>query len=76
MGEGEEQSLHLNVNSGLGVLRDCSDSKMVRYFSELPTAARQVAMSKEVLVLSKTNTRSTVHRHSYTDYIGVKIFDS
>jgi glutamate dehydrogenase len=76
MGKGEDQSLHLNADSGLGVLRDCSDSKMVRYISELPAAARQVAMSKDILVLSKTNTRSTVHRHSYTDYIGVKIFDS
>jgi glutamate dehydrogenase len=75
MGEGEEQSLHLNIDSGLGVLRDCSESRVVRYFSELPAAARQIAVSKEILVLSKTSTRSSVHRHSYTDYIGVRMFN-
>ena len=29
----------------------------------------------QILIISKTNTRSTVHRPSYTDYIGIKRFN-
>ena len=32
-------------------------------------------LSSQILVISKTNTLSTVHRPIYTDYIGVKQFD-
>lgn len=75
VGKGEDLALHLIPNSSLGVLKDIADSKIYRHFSELPEPARKLALSKHVLLLSKTNTRSTVHRHSYTDYVSVKIFD-
>ena len=32
--------------------------------------------SKDPLIITKANSRSTVHRHSYLDYIGVKVYDS
>ena len=76
VGEGEDKALHLVLDSSLGVLRDDSQSKRYRQFSELPEPARKLALlSDQILLLSKTNTRSTVHRHSFTDYVGVKIFD-
>ncbi len=76
VGEGKERALRLIAHSGLGVLRDHTHSKMLRQYSDLPTAARKIALSVEqILIISKTNTVSTVHRPAYTDYIGVKHFD-
>ena len=38
-------------------------------------AARAGARDPQVLVLTKANSRSTVHRPAYLDYVGVKVFD-
>jgi len=70
-----EKSLQIVPGSGLGVLRDDSKSKSSRYFSDLPKEAQQLALSKQILIISKTNTKSTVHRPAYTDLIIVKWFD-
>lgn len=72
---GKEQYLEMISKSGLGVLRDESKSKKLRPLSELPPAARKRALSKELLIISKTNTRSTVHRPTFTDYLGIKRFN-
>lgn len=69
------QALQLIPNSGLGVLHDEERSKVVRYYDELPPKARKQALSKHMLIISKTNTISTIHRRTYTDYIGLKEFD-
>lgn len=76
MGEGDEQALHLLPHTGLGVLRNESRSKSIRYFHELPPEARKLLLGKNILIIFKTNTESTVHRKAYTDYIGVKRFDA
>lgn len=76
IGEGKERALRLIPDSGLGVLRDHAHSKMLRQYSDLPKAARKMALSTDqILIMSKTNTMSTVHRPTYTDYIGVKRFN-
>lgn len=76
VGEGKDQALRLIPNSGLGVLRDDTNSKMLRQYFDLPRKAREVALStEELLIISKTNTMSTVHRPTYTDYVGVKRFN-
>lgn len=76
VGEGKERALRLVPHSGLGVLRDYTHSKMLRQYSDLPEEARKIALSTEhILITSKTNTLSTVHRPAYTDYIGVKRFN-
>lgn len=76
VGSGDEMSLRLVQDSGLGVLRDESHSKVYRQFADMPELARESMLStKELLVISKTNTLSTVHRLTYTDYIGIKRFD-
>ena len=76
VGKGEGLALRLIAHSGLGVLRDESHSQVTRLFSELPEPARQLMLSPEqLLVISKTNTVSTVHRPVFTDYIGIKQFN-
>ncbi|MFN3234518.1 MAG: NAD-glutamate dehydrogenase [Gammaproteobacteria bacterium] len=75
VGKGEEQALKMVKGSGLGVLRSSQNSKAMRYLSELPKEVRKMTLSKQILIIAKTNTRSTVHRSVYTDYIGVKRFD-
>ena len=74
--EGKKKVLRLIRNSGLGILRYHEHSKMLRQYSDLPKTSRKVALStSHILIMSKTNTMSTVHRPTYTDYIGVKRFD-
>jgi glutamate dehydrogenase len=45
-------------------------------FAILPTAVRSKAREPHLLVLSKANSRSTVHRAAYMDYVGIKKFDA
>lgn len=59
--------------SGLGLLRDGSSHPTVQH---LTTTGRRKAREKRVLVITKANSRSTVHRGAYLDYIGIKSFDS
>ena len=42
---------------------------------KLPPEARALARGKDPLVLTKANSRATVHRPAYLDYVGVKRFD-
>ncbi|MEI6517696.1 MAG: bifunctional nuclease domain-containing protein, partial [bacterium] len=42
---------------------------------ELPIAVRKKARENRLLVLTKANSRSTVHRNVFLDYFGVKVFD-
>ncbi|MFN7571515.1 MAG: NAD-glutamate dehydrogenase [Betaproteobacteria bacterium] len=45
-------------------------------FAALPAGARaQARQASPVAIVTKANTRSTVHRPGYTDYIGIKRFD-
>jgi glutamate dehydrogenase len=69
---GEE--LHLVEGSGLGLLRG-GKSGASAAFSKLPPEVRALAHEPVPLVLTKANSRSTVHRPSYMDYVGVKAFD-
>ena len=59
--------------TGLGILRDDPDLAAV---GKLPHA-RSPSMAREhtLLVLAKANSRATVHRPAYLDYVGVKTFD-
>ena len=44
-------------------------------FAKLPPHVRALAREPVPLVLSKANSRSTIHRPGYMDYIGIKRFD-
>lgn len=75
VGEGKNKALKIISGSSLGILRNESKSKQSRLFSELPPEVRKLAQSKQILILSKTNTKATVHSDRYTDYVGIKYFD-
>ncbi|MBA3417578.1 MAG: NAD-glutamate dehydrogenase, partial [Geodermatophilaceae bacterium] len=69
-----EEGLRALPASGLGILR--SDSDMANAFRRLPPAARVRARERNVLILTKADSRSTVHRSVYLDYVGIKSFDA
>jgi glutamate dehydrogenase len=72
-----EDALRLVPGSGLGVLRETDLERSSASFSALPREARAMARAQvPPLVVTKANTRSTVHRPGYTDYVGVKRFDA
>lgn len=75
IGDDASRALQIIPGSGLGVLRDASCSAKSKSYSELPPQARKMALSKDILIIAKTNTKSSVHRDTYTDYIGVKMFN-
>ncbi|MCJ1677036.1 NAD-glutamate dehydrogenase [Streptomyces sp. APSN-46.1] len=69
--------------TGLGILRSDphhsgqDDAHPVSpSFNRLPADARAKAREHRLLVLTKANSRATVHRPSYLDYVGVKKFDA
>ncbi len=69
---GEKLYLAPVKGSGLGVLS--SDERGGRAV-ELSKEMRRHTRSKDWLIITKANSRSTIHRHSYLDYVGVKTFD-
>jgi glutamate dehydrogenase len=65
-----------DIGSGLGILRDSSSRGARNAPIVLRGHLRRQARAPELLVLTKANTPSTVHRGSYLDYVGVKTFDA
>lgn len=78
----EDDSLAAVPGTGLGILRsdphhaDEESHPVSPSFERLPADARAKAREHKLLVLTKANSRATVHRPSYLDYIGVKKFDA
>lgn len=72
--DGEDQ-LRAVPGTGLGLLRPDQDMSSAA-FSRLSPQARAKAREKKLLILTKANSRSTVHRPAYLDYVGVKKFDA
>ncbi|BDY05035.1 NAD-glutamate dehydrogenase [Ferrimonas sp. YFM] len=63
------------METGLGMMRSKDDTARHLLLSTLPESARREALGPAPLVLTKTNSKSRVHRPAYIDYIGVKRFD-
>jgi glutamate dehydrogenase len=72
---GEDQ-LRSVPGSGLGILRETNPQPASQSFARLPPEVRKLARTPDLLNLTKANSRATVHRPSYLDYVGVKRFDS
>ncbi|WP_137292448.1 NAD-glutamate dehydrogenase [Nocardioides dongxiaopingii] len=68
----EDDVLRAVPGSGLGILR--SDQHLSESFGRLPDPVKAKAREKTLLVLAKANSRATVHRRAYLDYVGVKTF--
>ncbi|MCX4396283.1 NAD-glutamate dehydrogenase [Streptomyces sp. NBC_00053] len=78
----DTDSLAAVPGTGLGILRSDPHHSVDEAhpvspsFDRLPADARAKARERKLLVLTKANSRSTVHRPSYLDYVGVKKFDT
>lgn len=76
-----DDSLAAVPGTGLGILRSDPQHSgeeghpVSPSFERLPADARAKAREHKLLVLTKANSRATVHRPSYLDYVGVKKFD-
>jgi glutamate dehydrogenase len=66
-------ALRVREGSGLGLLRLGSAGG---HLQQLTAAGRAKARERRALVITKANSRSTVHRAAYLDYIGIKSFDA
>ncbi len=71
--DGDGELLRAVPGTGLGILR--ADPDMSSSSGRLPPAAAAKAREKTLLVLAKANSRATVHRPAYLDYVGVKTFE-
>ena len=70
--DGPDDGMDLRAvpGSGLGILRH--DRQASSAFAALPPEAREHAREPQLLILTKANSQSTVHRPSYLDYVAVK----
>jgi glutamate dehydrogenase len=73
--EGTGHALRALEGSGLGILRNDTSAGAKARTSTLSAKAHAIALSPSLLVLTKANSRATVHRPAYLDYVGVKRFD-
>jgi len=71
----EDLELTSVPGTGLGVLRDAGLQPHSVSFSELPAEVRRRAEDPSLLTLTKANSRATVHRPAYLDYVGIKQLD-
>ncbi|HEY9524611.1 MAG TPA: NAD-glutamate dehydrogenase [Thermopolyspora sp.] len=60
--------------TGLGILR--ADRSGSDSFASLPPEVRAKAREKQLLIITKANSKATVHRPVYLDYVGIKLFDA
>ncbi len=83
-GENLDQ-LEVVAGSGLGILREDGSDRPRAHSAEdanqrpgdrLAHKAKEKAREQAILILTKANSRSTVHRGSYLDYVGIKRFDA
>jgi len=68
-----EDVLLVREGTGLGIMHDVAAGRHVQHLTE---EGRARAREKRALVITKANSRSSVHRPAYLDYIGIKSFDA
>src|SRR5215470_7053387 len=78
VGEGEQTRTAIVAGSGLGILRDDNVSvfDQMRNTDRLPPDVRYFLHQSRLLMVTKANRRSTVHRPVQMDTVGVKRFDA
>jgi glutamate dehydrogenase len=70
-----EDALSTVPGTGLGILREKAKGAASPSFKKLPPNVRRLAREPNLLNLTKANARSTVHRPTQLDYVGIKRFD-
>jgi glutamate dehydrogenase len=76
-GSGPKTSVAVDKKSALGILRDL-DMSVLTYAadsSKIPPEVRAFISDPGLIVVTKSNQRSTVHRPVHMDAIGIKSFD-
>ena len=72
----DQGELKRTLRPGMGILRN-PDVRVLRRGTELVTMTpeiREFLMRPEPLIITKANVKTTVHRRTYMDYIGIKIY--
>jgi glutamate dehydrogenase len=77
-GEGDDRTVRVLPESGLGILADAHRSRYVepRRIAEMDPEFRERVTSGPLLLVSKANRESTVHRRARMDYVGIKKLDA
>ncbi|MEP7180551.1 MAG: NAD-glutamate dehydrogenase [Betaproteobacteria bacterium] len=63
-------------DSSMGILRERAGRPTTASVVPLPPEQRAFARVPELLIITKSNIRSTVHRPGYLDYVGIKRIDA
>ncbi len=71
-----QDALKIVAGSSLGILREVHGKGVASSFAALPPEVRAYARMPDLLIVTKANARSTVHRPGYLDYVGIKRFDT
>ncbi|MFC3501009.1 NAD-glutamate dehydrogenase [Micromonospora krabiensis] len=72
-GGSDGPALEAVLGTGLGILRQ--DAPDARSLSSMTPEAHEKVLEKRLLIITKANSRATVHRSAYLDYIGFKVFN-
>ncbi|SNY90638.1 glutamate dehydrogenase (NAD) [Cohaesibacter sp. ES.047] len=75
-GSTEEGELTRSQRPGLGLLRD-PDVRVLRRGDQMVTMTPEIKeflMRPEPLIITKANVKTNVHRRTYMDYIGIKLY--
>ncbi|MBU2287274.1 MAG: NAD-glutamate dehydrogenase [Gammaproteobacteria bacterium] len=71
-----EDALKIVPGSSLGILREApAAANATSAYAALPPEVRAYSRRPELLVVTKSTSRSTVHRPGHLDYVAVKRFD-
>ncbi len=70
---GQQVRLRIQPGTGLGTFRD--EVRKAQDDIELPQQLAQLALSPQLLVLTKSTSLSTVQRSAHLDYLGIKQFN-
>jgi glutamate dehydrogenase len=78
LGEGDQRGIRAVPGTGLGILSDLQHSAFseTTALSSLEPVVRRRIEDGDLLVFSKTNSYSSVHRRARMDYIGVRIVNA
>ena len=69
-----QDALQVVPGSSLGILREARSKDVGTRFAALPPDVKAYARRPELLVITKSTSRSTVHRPGFLDYIAIKRF--
>ncbi len=75
-GRGKARRMRADTDSGLGILRAAERPDVSIDIAATTAASGEEGNGEEAIVLLKSDSRATVHRADYLDYIGIREFDA